>query len=237
MSDSASIDKLGDEILGNIVDKDLDQGIDETLNCVTPHKDRKEAGMFVCETCSICWSPMCKPLRQSLSLPTSDADAPSSPSTRCNVRDIKVGKGQSTISAPEDNEIGENIENQNQIVNGCAITPVSAARSSAAKGSTQTTRCGHTFHSKCLFQSKMRKAECPNCRGALTPITATHMSGVLDSLPAATATASVDTVNITVTEAVVHAAHRARNSVRAAIAAKERERERAREQIKDARSS
>lgn len=33
-----------------------------------------------------------------------------------------------------------------------------------------TTRCNHTFHSRCLDQVKSRKAECPNCRTSLTPL-------------------------------------------------------------------
>ena len=32
------------------------------------------------------------------------------------------------------------------------------------------TRCKHVFHKSCLDKAKMRKAECPNCRAALTPI-------------------------------------------------------------------
>lgn len=32
------------------------------------------------------------------------------------------------------------------------------------------TKCGHTFHENCLFETKLRKNECPNCRNSLTPI-------------------------------------------------------------------
>ena len=91
---------------------------------------------------------------------------------------------------------------------GDAVSPRGSG--SAEKPSSVTkTKCGHVFHRRCLMESKIRNAQCPNCRAPLTPITN----------PTAVIT-EIGQSDFGIRASIIHASHRARNAVRAALRAK-----------------
>jgi hypothetical protein len=144
-----------------------------------------------CDNCSICWSPLCKPVTLFTEVQAEE--------------NIGIKETEDAIEEPKTYTDQENLSD-NHI---------------AQKINTTQTKCGHTFHTKCLLETKLRKAECPNCRCALTPIT--------DPLHVSTAMYTDPTLfTSSLRDAVIHAAHRGRNAVRAAMQAREAERERQR---------
>ena len=97
------------------------------------------------DLCSVCLSPFCDPCAEASRGFASDLGL--------SFRDFD-GEGLEG----EDSEDGSN----------CNDSAGGPRR--AAPGVLVTTRCNHTFHSRCLEQAKSRKAECPNCRTKLTPL-------------------------------------------------------------------
>ena len=80
------------------------------------------------------------------------------------------------------------------------------------------TKCGHYFHKRCLLETKMRKANCPNCRAPLTPVT--------NPITVATAIQREELFSSSISDAVIHASHRGRNAVRLALLRQEEEQRR-----------
>jgi len=145
---------------------------------------RKGTLLSRCENCSICWSPLCKPVTGALFPPHESRESGE------ESEDYGESKSQSVPSEP--------IEPRSPLAN---------------QKSTTQTRCGHIFHTKCLMETKLRKAECPNCRCQLTPITdPLHVSSAMQADPALYTSSLRD--------AVIHAAHRGRNAVRLALEAR-----------------
>ena len=98
-------------------------------------------------------------------------------------------------------------------LSGHEVSPRRGCGSAEKPASVTKTKCGHVFHRRCLMESKMRSAQCPNCRAPLTPITnPTAVTTEIERSGFSTSTAIHD--------AIIHASHRARNAVRAALKAK-----------------
>jgi hypothetical protein len=108
------------------------------------------------------------------------------------------------------------------------MTPKStiAERKEKKMRSVTKTKCGHIFHKKCLLETKLRKAECPNCRTQLTPITnpiTIHNAMNRDrNRDDRVDDVQNDLFQANLTDAVIHAAHRGRNAVRAKLLEQER---------------
>jgi hypothetical protein len=102
-------------------------------------------------------------------------------------------------------------------------------RSSSVSRVVVVTRCKHQFHDHCLIGTKQRKAECPYCRAALTPLTSAQEMEVIrspsDRPPPRLA--FMQTGTATMQRHIVQAASRAREAVRLAAVRREHEQRRA----------
>lgn len=102
---------------------------------------------------------------------------------------------------------------------GITMTPVRIPNESSndksvpgKKKKALRTKCGHTFHENCLFETKLRKNECPNCRNLLTPI----------SNPLAMVCQEIQPTSFR--DAVVHRSTTAREAVRRKLALQQQQR-------------
>lgn len=139
----------------------------------------------------------------------------------------KSGSNKATLSTPLSKSTSFCTDCNDAMCAVC-LSPLQQRASSASRV-VVVTRCKHQFHDKCLIGTKQRKAECPYCRTALTPLTSDQQMQVArspsDRPPPRLAFMQPGTA--TMQRHIVQAASRAREAVRLAAVRREHEQRRA----------
>ena len=178
--------------------------VDNAIFPMTPDVKRAPEGLV---SCSVCWSPLNMEKCRALLLQDEE-----------DQEDRQQNSSSSSGSSSSSSTHGAEEESCGCDENSSSSSSSTAPSSSSSGGgrSVTKTRCGHLFHKRCLLEVKIRKAECPNCRCELTPVSNPQ------TVPAALEAASLQPSSLR--DAVIHAAMRGRNAVRRKMELEERRR-------------